>query len=489
MAATGSAATTAGNSGIDDDGFQTVPPRGRSRKQAGNGGGAGRAAADVGDDDEMGDDDAGGETSREPAAAGADGEEGDGDGEAEDVPTPAQLRRRWQEEIAVVKHLGQQGLPADHPALVAACQARDSAERAWREAKDPTPLSVRLSRAQAKVDRAIALQADTRSAMQKLEAEYKAQLAVLEEKMAEDRDRVQLRRQQLEEVQAEAGAGVGAGDGGHRAGMAAAQKVHSAMCNEMAPAIAALVEQVDSDSPAWQILNGLLCQLATSQHELQQAFQPQGSNGQQQQRQQQQQQQQRPCTYDIGDGRPNDQRADGEGSEWSESHDLRGHAGTGASDDGWGSWSYPPRDGEQDQSMGSGEWWDEPHWKTKTRWHPSGYGQWTRSSWADSWEEENHDEGDGDAEQGAAKHRRTHAPTPAPASEAAETAVASGATSGGDAEAAAAARLRHYNERVAAIVARAIELGIQPLTDEGEELQILSPGQLDEWVAAKIPFG
>ncbi len=483
--ATKSAATSAGYSGTDDDGFQTVLPRGRSRKRVGDGGGAEGVAADADDDDTMGDVD--GETLRETAAEGADCAEGDGDGEVEDAPTPAQLRRRWQEEIAVVKRLGQQGLPADHPALAAACQARDSAERAWREAKDPTPLSVRLSRAQSKVDRAIALQADTRAAIQKLEAEYKAQLAVLEQKMAEDCDRVRMRRQQLEEVQAEAGAGGGGSGGVNRAGVDAARKVHSAMCNEMAPAVAALVEQVDSNSPAWQVLNGLLCQLATSQHELQQAFDPGATNGQQQQGQRQQQPRPQPSTFDIGDGRPNDQRADGEGSEWSESHDLRGQVGTGTDDDGWGPWHYPPCDDAHDQPMGSGEWWDEPRWRAKARWHPSGYGQWTRSSWADSWEEENL--GEDGADQGAAKHRRTQEPAPATTNDA-ETAVASGATSGGESEAAAAAaRLRNFDERVAAIISRAIELGIQPLTDKGEELQLLTPGQLDEWVAAKMPLG
>ncbi len=479
-----SVSTAAGNADIDEDGFQTVRPRGRARARAGDAGGGEGGATDADDDDAMGD--AGGETSRGDAADGAEAADCDGDGDLDDVPTPAQLRRRWQEEIAVVKRLGQQGLPTGHPALVAACQARDSAEQAWREAKDPTPLAVRLSRAQSKVDRAIALQADTRAAIQKLEAEYKAQLAILEQKMDEDRDRVQLRRRQLEEVQAEAGAGVGGGGSVHRAGADAARKVHNAMCNEMAPAVAALVEQVDSDSPAWKVLNGLLCQLATSQHELQQAFESAATDGQQQSGQQQQEQRRQPSTFDIGDDHQHDRRADGEGSEWSESHDLRGQVGTDAADDGWGPWQYPTRHDAHDQSMGSGEWWDEPHWRTRTRWQPSRHGHWTRSSWADSWEEEH--QGEGEAGQGAAKHRRTQEPAPAPTSGDAEPGLAGSATTSGGAEAAAAAeRLRQYNERLAAIVSRAIELGIQPLTDNGEELQFLAPAQLEEWVATKLP--
>ncbi len=471
----------------DDDGFQTVPPRGRARKKLGGGGGPGGATADADDDDAM--DDGDGATTRQLPPEGADGEDGGGDADATAAPDPAQLRRRWQEEIAVVKALGQQGLPEAHPALVAACSARDAAERAWREAKDPTPLSVRLSRVQAKLDRAIALQADTRAAMQKLEGEYKAQLAVLEEKMAEDRERVRLRRQQLEQVQAEAGAGVGGGDEAQHAGRAAARKVHNAMCNQMAPAIAALVEQVDSESQAWQVLNGLLCQLATSQHELQQAFEPQAPSRPQQQRSQSQQQQQRPSTYDIGDNSVHEHGADGDASDWSESHDLRGQVNAAADNDGWGPWTYPPADAaqDQDQTMGSDEWWDEPRWKARTRWSPGGYGQWTRSSWADSWEEEHQDADDGG--QSAAKHRRTHEPAPAPVTVAAESSAAGSAAAGGETEVAAAARLRQYNEKVEAIITRAIGLGIQPLTDNGEELQVLSPAQLDEWVAAKIPFG
>ncbi len=468
----------------NDDDFQMVRPRGRARKQPGGGGDPGGATADADDDDTMDDGDGG---TREPPSEGVDGDDGEGEADAPAAPDPAQLRRRWQEEIAVVKALGQQGLSTDHPALAAACSARDAAERAWREAKDPTPLSVRLSRGQAKLDRAIALQADTRAAMQKLEAEYKAQLAVLEEKMAEDRERVRLRRQQLEQVQAEAGAGASVGGDVQHAGREVARKVHNAMCNQMAPAVAALVEQVDSESQAWQVLNGLLCQLATSQHELQQAFEPQAPSKPRQQRSQSQQQQQQPCTYDIGDHSGHEHGADGDASEWSESHDLRGQVNAEADCDGWGRWSYSPADAAQDQTMGSGEWWDEPRWNARTKWSPSGYGQWTRTSWADSWEEERRDEDE--AGQGAAKHRRTSEPAMAPATAAAESSAVGNVAAGRETELAAAARLRQYNERVDAIIARAIELGIQPLTEDGEDLKVISPAQLDEWVAAKIPFG
>ncbi len=479
--ATGNSSTTHADDMADDDGdgFQTVQPRGKARRKLGGAGGSGRVADGHGSGNGANLGGGGGGGACGPTDGDADAAGDDHDADAEEAPAPADLRRRWQSEIAVVKRLGQQGLSADHPAMVAACQARDDAERAWREAKDPTPLSVRLSRAQAKVDRAVNLMADTRTAIQQLEDDYKSKRATLEEKLAEDRSRVQMRRQQLEQVQAEAGAGSG-GAATQQAGRDAARRVHSAMCNDMAPAVAALVEQVSSDSPAWQILNGLLSQLATSQHELQQAFQEPPTAAQRQQQQQQ------PHSFDIGDDGAQDP-GDGDGSsEWSESHDLRAHGGDDPNDDGWGPWTCPQLDPAQDQSMGGGEWWDDPHWKSRTKWTSSGYGQWSRTSWADSWEEERQQDGE-EATQGAAKHRRKLGQSATSTSAEADGTAAASSVPSGEAEAAAAARLRQYNERVSAIVSTAIDRGIQPITDEGEELHVLTPAQLDEWVAAKLP--
>jgi hypothetical protein len=51
----------------------------------------------------------------------------------------------------------------------------------------------------------------------------------------------------------------------------------------------------------------------------------------------------------------------------------------------------------------------------------------------------------------------------------------------------AAERQRKHNERVNHIVALAVEAGVTPLTSSGEELLMLGPEQLEEWVAECLP--
>ncbi len=466
------ASSADGDLDTDDDGYQTVMRRAKGRKR-GDGGAMLGGTSGGGEDDATMADTSGDHDEAAQDGGGVDaGGEGDEDDATAETPAPNELRRRWQDEIAIVKRLGQQGLPAEHPAMAAACQARDDAEQAWRAAKDPTPLAVRLSRAQAKVDRAIALQAETRAAINELEKGFKSQLAVLEDKLAEDRERVRLRRQQLQQVQAEAGAG-GGDDGARAAGRDAARKVHGTLCNELAPALAALVEQVNSDTPAWQMLNGMLAQLASSQQLLREAFEPRQAAEAQE--------------FDIGDDGMHGQDADESASAWSESHDLRPQGDAqGSGDNGWGTWSYPWHETSGDHCMDVEGWWSDSQWKAPTKWMSCGHGKWARTSWADSWEEE-HMQDEADGARGAAKFRRQHEPHPTPVAGGAEGTTASGATAEGESEAAAAAlRLQQYNARVSSIVEQAISMGIQPLTDEGEELQTLDPRELDAWVAARI---
>jgi hypothetical protein len=182
---------------MDDDGFQVV--RGRYRKDKSTAGPSGTAGGPNAT------------TDAEPRAGRAGGGAGEADhGEPADEevpPSPSELHQVWQEEVALVKRLRQQGLSADHPVMAAACGARDEAECRWREAKDPTPTTVRLSRAQAKLDKAIALQAESRQAIIDHERAYKERLAVLQGKLEEDAERVRVRRRQLEEVQGQLGGG------------------------------------------------------------------------------------------------------------------------------------------------------------------------------------------------------------------------------------------------------------------------------------------
>ncbi len=449
---------------LDEDGFQVV--RGRGRK-----GGAATGTHDVeGGPNTTTSCEPGGECAGEASAAADKGEPSEGD----NVPSPSELHQEWQEEVALVKRLRQQGLPAEHPVMAAACGSRDQAEKRWRDAKDPTPATVLLGRAQTKLDKAIALQAESRQALIDHERAYKERLAVLQAKLEEDAERVRLRRRQLEEVHGQLGGGASAGGIKPEQG-AAVMRVHGTICNEVAPALAALAEQLDSSTPAWTTLNGLLSSLADSKTLLEQAVAPQGAQ-----------------TFDIGDevdGHHGDDGCHGDGahSDWSESHEVDGWGGD---HDGHARHQRNDRQ-DDDQSMGTGDWWDSSqdywhqHQSQTARWAPCGHGKWSRSSWADSWEQEQADRED-DAVQPAAARRRLE-----PRADAAGDAAADGSgttVQASQAEVGDVAQRRQLHEqRVAKVIECAINAGVQPLTKEGEELQMLDASQLVAWAKEHLP--
>ncbi len=475
---------------VDEEGFQRVVRRGSRR---GDGGGTEGGDGTQG----AGERPLGNEEHRTSAGGPSGTDEDGGDGGEGAAPTPAELHQAWLDEVGLVRKLRMQGVQGGHPALRAACEARDAAERAWRGSKDPAPASVRLGRAQSKLDRAVTLQAEARQAIMDAERAHKEKMATLQSAMDECTERVRMRREQLREVQKEVGAGGASGGGGPqaKAQQEAIRQVHQTICGEVGPTIAALVEQIDTDAPAWAALNGLLGKLSASKAALEGA-----------------------CThhdtdhYDIG----GDDHADGlddwdARSEWSESHDLRGQAwGGGRSGrrddekvgdgDDWACQQRDTRGGaadkgddadDYDHSMGTGDWWDAPaptrRWSDGTRWQSGGHGKWHRASWADQSEgmlpgaELEEEEGgpppaarrrlgDAGAEQGDG------------AAQGKGTAAAAG-TQEEDPE----ARKRQHAQRLEQIITMAINAGVNPLTAGGEDLRLLDPHQLDEWVAANLP--
>ncbi len=461
----GAAADASGNGGLlDEDGFQRVVRRGaRKTAQAGATGGdvgEGETAAMGGDGGDMGTT----EDGNKPR------DELDGEGQ----PTSADLQQAWLDEVAVVRRLRQQGLHGEHPAMRAACTARDAAEQAWRASKDPAPASVRLGRAQSKLDRAIALQAEARQAMLDAEREHRVRMEGLQAVMDECNERVRGRRAQLKEVQAEVGGGGDAG-GTCTAQQQALRQVHSTICGEVGPTIAALVEQLDSSTPAWATLNGLLGKLSTFKEVLESA----GGAAPAAQ------------AYDIGDSTDH-----WEGwSEWSESHEVDGPPGgrgSAQAHGGWGSGGQGSDEDGQDQTMGTGEWWDGParRWKAGARWQACGHGKWARSSWADQLEEEGDESGDADL-QPASTRRRLE-----PRGEETGAQVVRQSLQGAQlaqqrqqppAEEDAEERRRKHDARVDQIVAMAIEAGVNPIAEGGLELQLLDPHKLDAWVAEHLP--
>jgi hypothetical protein len=452
---------------IDDDGFQTVARRGTRKgaarsQQGGEAHHAQRSETTTTNNDGLG----------ASGNAGGDDDDRDGDG-AEGQPTTADLHQAWLDEVAVVRRLRQQGLPSGHPAMVAACAARDAAEGAWRGSKDPAPASVRLGRAQAKLDRAVAVQGEARQAMLEAERLHRVHMEGLQATLDEATERVRTRRSQLREVQDEVAAD-GTSGRANIAQQQAMRQVHSTICDEVGPTIAALVEQLDSSTPAWAALNGLLGRLSTSKEVLESACG--GTQGAQ--------------AYNIGDGA--DQW---EGwSEWSESHER----GDGPLGDG----NARPEGRQEDRVQdGCGatqgyqadatDWWGGParRWGSGARWQECGHGDWRRASWADQMEVEHDEAGEADLQPAPARRRLepistdmgTHSAQPAQRQEQQEPQQQPPA--GDD----ASERKRRHEARVSQIVAMAIDSGVNPLTADGEELQLLDPPRLDAWVSEHLP--
>ncbi len=417
-----------------------------------------------------------------PAVTAEDGGDGGEGGE----PSPEELRQAWLDEVGLVRKLRMQGVQGGHPALRAAQEARDAAERAWRGAKDPAPASVRLGRAQSRLDRAVTLQAEAKQAIVDAERAHKEAMATLQAAMDECSERVRARREQLRQVQSEVGAeGTSGGRGPRaRAQQAAIRQVHQTICGEVGPTIAALVEQIDTDAPAWAALNGLLGKLSASKAALEGAYDQKHTDH-----------------YDIGE---EDQGTWEERSDWSESHELGGRAwgsgqteqgGCDGDDDGWacrqrGTWGCAD-DGHDDahahdQSMGTGDWWDVParRWGDGPRWQPSGHGKWRRASWAEQSEGELHG-GDEEDDQPAAARRRLGDADGGRGSDTARDGEAD-APAGTQAEDPETQKRLHV-ERLNRIITMAVEAGVTPLTKHGEDLRLLDPHQLDAWVAECLP--
>ncbi len=479
---------------VDADGFQQVTGRFRRKPGAATSAAVGEGGTRVDDAPRH---EEGGQQATEGAAAASEGDKDEGDHGAQ--PTAEELHQAWLDEVAFVKKLRQQGVQGTHPAMLAACEARDAAERAWRGSKEPAPAAVRLGRAQHKLDRAVALQAEARQAIMEAEKAHRETLAVLQATMDECTERVRLRRSQLREVQDEVGAGsAGAGDGQGARQQAAIRRVHDAICADIGPTLAALVEQIDTGAPAWTALNGVLGKLSASKEALESACAPRV-----------------PPQFDIGD---DDQGKWESWSEWSESHDMQGRAwgggrgrnGSGGNDGG--PWTYGKgdegthadgdaddgMDGIQDHSTEADTYWGAPahRWAEAPRWQPCGHGKWSRSAWADQLEHEHgdRDDGDGGDDQPAAARRRLddggsgsgHQGTTAPQAQLHVSHQAGAAAArGGDCDQEEQKRL--HNTRVDKIISMAVDAGVTPLTKDGEELQLLDPRQLDEWVAAHLP--
>ncbi len=443
-------------------------------------------------------------------SAGQEGQPGDQEeDEDEDVaqkPEPEQLRRKWAEEVAVVKHLARQGLPEGHPALVAAVAARDAAEAAWRGAKPPAPIATRLRWAQAKLSRALELAHATQEAIGKAEADHERLMRELHDRRCDDEARVRKRRQAVEELQGE----IGGGQKATRTGGGGAAEVLAAcgsLCNAVGPELLALVERLPDGSDEWHAANKALATLAASQRRVEEAAGLHDDHG-------------CPEAFDIGDAEGDGSDAMSETSQWSESHELRDQRATGvasaAADQAFHHGGAASGAVGEDVAQGGENWasWEQAQWQS-AHWQTDQHGRWRRASWADQWEAEHvhaapswgpgqqsstsqcarrgGGERDEDAGEPSAKHRRQQgseraaemggaAPTVA-GSEAATGAREANQNASTGPSPTAPGGAASFARQVDDVVKRAISLGIQPVTSEGEELITLSPELLSRWVA------
>ncbi len=132
--------------------------------------------------------------------------------------------------------------------------------------------------------------------------------------------------------------------------------------------------------------------------------------------------------------------------------------------------------------------WVQASWATDgTKWMYCGHGKWQRSSWADDWEREQMEveappSGDDDAGAPQRKNRRLDGAGGGGKQQEPAAPVADAADGSASSDPANA-----HQEMLSGIINRAMAAGVQPLTHDGEELQMLDINQLSAWAAEHLP--
>ncbi len=400
-------------------------------------------------------------------------EEDDGGGEEE---SPAVLKQKFDQETAMVHWLEREGVAEGHPSMVAAVRARDAAEQRWKETRRPQPVAKRMGWAQSKLDRALRQQDRVREELAIFDREVQLQREKIVQKLDEARTRVSKHREALEDLQEEAGAlAPSAKRGG--VGKAVCAQVVSGLRDTVAPNVSALAAVIPDGTAARAKLETLMGHLAEIQQRLEGVARGEGAQGTPPHE-----------TFDIA----TDERSE---AEWSESHEL----------DGGGAPTAAATGGRREAGA------TDSHWQAK------GHGRWGKGTGGIAGAGTGGGGGDdkehpvarringgehaitgrgthGDDEGGdprAAKHRRGQT------AEDSEDAVAAvqGTRNAVElmaqqAAAASAATLQlagqQYAQRVSEVTQRAIAQGVQPLTEEGQDLIMLAPSDLDTWVATHL---
>ncbi len=433
-------------------------------------------------------------------AKGGRADEVEGDGEEEDGQPagadgdPSALKQRLDAEEATVQLLMREGKPEGHPTMRAATAARDSALRAWKAARQPHPVGRRIGWAQRRLDRALKVQDRIRGELADFDQGVREQRAKITERLDQARERIQRHRSALEELQEEAGAEICAPK---RGGGELCARLAGGMRDTVAPNVAALAAALPADSEASRQMAILVGHLEGMQRELEAQVVVEEAGGGHQ-------------TYNIADDGYGDGLSDaGSGTEWSESHEI-GDGGGGGGTGG-------------DGGAGSAE---------APTWRPRGHGRWNKVAEDDMVVDDRGDAGGGGQGSAAAAGSGGVAGTqPAAAAAAAATAAAAaaptpatpvagtplepadgdddgrpnkarrgqGADDTADAhnavratalqceqQAAIQAAGQMHAQRVAGVVAEAIRQGVQPITEDGEDLIMLDPQGLAKWANSHL---
>ncbi len=523
--------------GVDADGFRLVASRAsRGQRGADAGGQAGAAAATAaaaaaGFDAKTaspGPPAASGARPPVQPGAGPATREAWGDCEAEDEDhideaedDPAALKQKLDAEEATVRLLVREGMADEHPAMRAAVAAKETALRAWQAARRPHPIGRRMGWAQRRLDRASKSRDKIREELAQFDDEVQQQRAKLLERLAQAQDKVSRLGTEMEDLQLEASAEL---VGPRRGDSGVCARVAGGMREKVAPSVAALAAAMPADSEAARHVALLMAQLEAMQKDLESHASAVEGHGAHQSF----------VIADDGDG-GDDGGSDG-GSAWSESHDLgvcgKGTGGPTAQRAG-GKPAAPAW-----RAKGHGRWWNKDGDEMSMRGGgkgeqatASGRGQASSTPAAAKAEERQA----GGSTAGAVDSPVAPAPAspaprggPAPATPGAEPPADGAAAADGNVErpnksrrgstdgdgtgvddairatelmqehrAAAAAGAfgteaavqaagQLHARNVAKIVAEAIRKGVQPITDNGEELIMLDPQGLASWVEAHL---
>ncbi len=262
-----------------------------------------------------------------------DGEDDDATGECVHGPDPSQLRAAFEEHARAVREMEKAG--GFGPALSTMRLARDEAEKRWREAKAPAPLSKRLIWAEAKVEKAQAALTRARLALDQFDEDTDKKRAELCGRIEEADLWYRWRQEQLEDIHAEAAGRTCGTSGGGAAGEGNAV-VRQRIRGHMLPEMQAILEEVQEGTDLHGRLALVVAELADAETKLGTA---QGGDG--------------ADRYDMSVGDSHDDDWDPQGRAQ--------HDGS-AEDHQWG-------DPEEDRGQAR-----------SAAWKPEGPGRWTRAS-------------------------------------------------------------------------------------------------------------